>query len=383
MASRVKKMFHRKKDENTQQPRERTPNPTASESALRASLYESTTSGGLPQTGDYPIKGNDSSVMLQQGRRSSVRSSGSHHNAPYQSTTPTQYDAARKTPRLTPPPDLNATDPAYNPYQQIPAMPMGAHEERRKRWSRTALSQDFSGLNLDDEEGQPSVYFSACLQVVDFAVAAPTTVTQTVTTTRTPHQGFNANKNPPQAQGRATPNSNSARLANEDKSSAQTLYALRDPGLDSQRNPYDKSVQQREQDVDLVRQKSIPRKRVGNSSNMPYSSVPQPASNTATSHSRKSSATKPLPSVPVPSTNGYASRKLAESSQQPSSILDRSRPIARGPTGPCDGQEILDRAKSNTYDTQVIETVAPGQSCGVNHLSFKIVNDCCTFSRRP
>ena len=147
----MKKLFHRKKDSDAEQAVERTPAPSTgrSDPALRSSLYESTKPGELPQTGDYPVRGNDSSLILQQGRKSSVsrsrRNSGSHHNVPYRSTTPNQYEASKRASHMTPPPVGPVSN---NPYQQSPAMPMGGQEERRRR----DLPQDLSGLNLGNVE---------------------------------------------------------------------------------------------------------------------------------------------------------------------------------------------------------------------------------------
>lgn len=164
MASRMKKIFNRKKDDDTEKPQQhlRAPAPAGSDPAIRTSLYESTTAAGLPQTGDYPIKGNDSSVVLQAGRKSSVRSMrsrrsssrGSQYNTPYQAPAPSQHDGPRKTPRMSPPPPSNAANPGlYDPYQDS-AFPMGGQDDKRKRWSRTPLPQEFAGLSLGDGHGQ-------------------------------------------------------------------------------------------------------------------------------------------------------------------------------------------------------------------------------------
>ncbi len=163
MASRVKKMFHRKKDEDTDEPPQRThaPATASSDPAIRTSLYESTTPAGLPQTGDYPIKGNDSSVILQAGRKSSVRSMrrslsrGSQNNTPYQAPAPTRNDVARKTPRMSPPPsnvNNQSSYDTYDPYQKT-SSPMSGQDNRPQRLSRTPLDQEFAGLNLGTRQG--------------------------------------------------------------------------------------------------------------------------------------------------------------------------------------------------------------------------------------
>ena len=151
MASRMKKIFNRKKDSDAEQPSQRTRAPSTDrrDPALRASLYESTQPGQTPQLGDYPVRGNDSSVMLQQGRRSSgslsARQSGTSHVAPYRSTTPNQYEVSKRAPHMTPPPVGAGSN---DPYQQSPAIPIGGQEERRRR----EIPQDFSRLNLGHGE---------------------------------------------------------------------------------------------------------------------------------------------------------------------------------------------------------------------------------------
>lgn len=161
MASRVKKIFHRKRDEQSEEPQQptRAPATATSDPAMRTSLYESTTAGALPQTGDHPIKGNDSSVILQAGRKSSVRSlrsrrsssRGSQYNTPYRAPTPTQYDGSRAVPRAAPQPSYAASPPSYDPHQN-PTVPTNGQHDRQKRWSRPPLPQEFANLSLDDSQ---------------------------------------------------------------------------------------------------------------------------------------------------------------------------------------------------------------------------------------
>ena len=142
----MKKMFHRKKNDDAEEPEvhTRTPNNARTDPAIRTSLYKDTSPGAPPQTGDIPLTGNDSSVILQQGRKPSVKSSrsrrnsGGHDNSPYREPTP----------RRTPPPTSNAMAGAYDPYQQVPALRTRGQNET----SRSALPQDFSGLNLGGEQ---------------------------------------------------------------------------------------------------------------------------------------------------------------------------------------------------------------------------------------
>lgn len=114
---------------------------------------------------------------------------------------------------------------------------------------------------------------------------------------------------------------------------------------------------------DLAREKSIPRKQVGNSAPTPYSSVQSSkASNPQIGHGPRQSDSKPLPSAPTLSDTGYGAQESTATPPSPS-VLDSSRPLTKGYAAPRDGHEVVDRAKSNTYDTEVIEKIAPGKSC--------------------
>ena len=125
-------------------------------------------------------------------------------------------------------------------------------------------------------------------------------------------------------------------------------------------NVYDSSKLHDDDGAGLARQNSIPRKQIGTSAGTSYSSIPASSSLKAQSgQSRQQNTPKPLPSVPVAASHGYTDHQTGSVSQ-PSSILNRSRPIPASQTGLRDAQDIIDRAKTNTSDTQVIETVAPG-----------------------
>ena len=239
-------------------------------------------------------------------------------------------------------------------------------------------------------------------------------MTQTVTTTRTPHQTFNANRGVPQAQANATRSSQEQGYGLRNNATPQRQeyyrrdnitpqhheigpqhsaefrhreYALGADAADSrpinelyeqrdsmpQSHPADLSSNQNYDayssptmhdgyDEVLARQDSIPRKKIGTSAKAPHSSDQAPSPPMVpVSHSRQQSATKPLPSTPAAASQGNTSRHI-ESPSWPSSTHDRSRPNHKSQAGLRDAQDVVDRAKTNTYDTQVTETVAPGQS---------------------
>lgn len=446
----MKKMFHHKKDDDeVEKPTvgSRPSNTARSDPAIRTSLYEDTMPGSVPQTGDYPVKGSDSSVVQQQqGRKSSIRSLRSRRNSGSQHQKPmvTPYDNVPKTARMTPTPPSNAMGPGtYDPYQQ-----------------NSGLSQDFSGLNISGGQGQSLGYNPLGSARADH-ILGPSTVTTTVTTTRFPPNIPPANRRPPQAQGTTNPNVDAGEKALDqdttrqgpysnrgtpqtqgygdqnagarvnrgtpqtqgyrdqnagvsastgspqtqgyrdqdtrgpyaNRASPQTQgYGNRNPGVrtindsDPQQSPTSKAywgdlplssrsnayiTQDRADDYDddLARNPSIPRKQVGASApNTKFSSI-QPSSPTDayTGRTQQPSNPKALPSTPTHDNKNYASNGYGagrnEATAQTPSVLDRSRPISsKGATGPRSAQDVVNRAKSNTYETEVIEKVAPGKS---------------------
>lgn len=247
-----------------------------------------------------------------------------------------------------------------------------------RRWTRLVFSNPLFGLTA-----------------FTYYVEAPTTVTHTVTTTTTPHhrtvtnvRTFQPQESPYQNRKTAHPVSSPDPASQEPYTSRGDIQASpygnhsnggtragnQGEGLQSSSsrpvrdnypsksrgNNHDTPVGQDDYNT-LSRQKSIPRKQVGSSGQ--FQSSPVHHSNpldSETDHGRQERPSKALPSTPVHSNHGYEPRNTANSIQI-TSILDRSRPISKGATSPRSTQDIVDRAKTNTYDTQVIEKVAPGK----------------------
>ena len=133
-----------------------------------------------------------------------------------------------------------------------------------------------------------------------------------------------------------------------------------DLSSNSRSNVYDSSNLHDDNGAGLARQNSIPRKQIGTSANTLKSPIPaSPSPKAQIDQSRQQNALKPLPSTPVAASRGYTDHQTDPASQ-PSSIFKRSRPISASQAGLRDAQDIVDRAKTDTSDTQVIETVAPG-----------------------
>ena len=142
----MKKLFHRRKhNELDSSLSQSSPYSPQSDAGVRTSRYDTTSVGGVPQTGEYPIKGNDTPNVLKKkpSRRSSIRSwrssSGSQQPAIFnRSPTPDHYAS-----RNMPPSSSNSNTLGSEPYAPQPAA--------QKRWSRTELPQEFSNINLAND----------------------------------------------------------------------------------------------------------------------------------------------------------------------------------------------------------------------------------------
>lgn len=138
---------------------------------------------------------------------------------------------------------------------------------------------------------------------------------------RDPHQGFIPARGSSQAQGYSRWDNAGILPVNQE---------------DQSQSGYDGPASKEGDDAHLARQISIPRKQVGTSANIPQSSVQTPIpSNLQQGHSRNQSTSKPLPAAPIFSNDVHGAQ---------------------------DAQDVVNRAKSNTYDTTVVEKVAPGKS---------------------
>ena len=151
MASRVKRIFHRKKTGDKSPAHESEHQSSGSQPALHTSLYNTTVAGGAPQTGEYPIRGHDSSVALaQQGRKSSVRSrrsSASGREMFRRSITPDHFDGRnRYGTTQSRPSDTVSSNIHASDYQSSPKS--GPGHKKEKRWSRTQLPEDFERMNI-------------------------------------------------------------------------------------------------------------------------------------------------------------------------------------------------------------------------------------------
>ncbi|KAL6719113.1 hypothetical protein ACLMJK_003350 [Lecanora helva] len=383
MTSRIKKLFHRGKDDDNGalQHYARTPATARSNPAIRTSMYDSTTAGTLPQTGDYPIRGNDSSVILRSGRKSSFRSSrsrrsssrGSQYNTSLRAVDSTQYDGIQADPHVSQQASIHAGVGSHNTQPDV-AEPTGIREDQLKRRSHSRLPQELGNLSLGE-------------------LQSPTTVTHTVTTTRTGPQVQHASRHTPQAQPLSKYKSsiksptpyfdgvlqnhqdarNGGRLDGLEGKSNVNLGAVDSadgqqfsvPNANRDTTPespgfhtHSKLRDHGEYDGGLVRQESIPRKQVGTSTQMPQASASIGAAGPRYGHNKHGNVPKVLPLTTASLSNDDNVRWTGGPSDS-GSTLDISKPIIRGTAAPRDAQNIVNRAKGNTDDTEIIEKVAP------------------------
>ena len=125
---------------------------------------------------------------------------------------------------------------------------------------------------------------------------------------------------------------------------------------------YDPLNRQAQGDKDLARKPSIPRKQVGSSIGSSPSMQSSLPSHSIPSHSPHSSLQKPLPSNPPrDSSVKYGAYEGEEDYSSPTNLNGQSRAssdlVSTNPTP----EDVLDRAKSNTVKTEVVESIAPGK----------------------
>ncbi len=157
MASRVKKIFHRKSQSLSQ------PEPLQSENGhtgevgdptLRATPYDATAPGGLPETGAYPIRADGSSTAMHENLPSNYNrgQQGARNDLTYPSSSSNQPSALREShPNVDPRIDL--THSGSSNVAQSNALPVRDRTGGRDLPSETPLAQDLSRLNLSDGDG--------------------------------------------------------------------------------------------------------------------------------------------------------------------------------------------------------------------------------------
>ena len=164
----IGKYFHRDKSGSPKEAkaRSRATSFGAIDPSLQTARYESMPPAGLPQTGTYPIKGNNSTAAVA-GQKSALRHSmdnrpnqtsrpetaPSHHATTTRTTTTTTTAA----PRIPTPKTNNNNFSDYHFFDQDqPNLPTnrGPSPNTRQMQRDSGLVHDFSALDVGDNQGQ-------------------------------------------------------------------------------------------------------------------------------------------------------------------------------------------------------------------------------------
>lgn len=164
----IGKYLHRKKGDtpSPQQPsrQSRVVSQGNTDSALGISRYEATAPGSKPETGSYPIRGNNSTAAVNS-RRGSIRNSmDTRSNQPTRPDTAPSHPVGSTAPRLETPPNNNYAD--YHFFDQPPTntqtrtqtttttTTFAGRQQQRQMEADSGLARDFSGLNLGSNSGK-------------------------------------------------------------------------------------------------------------------------------------------------------------------------------------------------------------------------------------
>ena len=155
----IGKYLHRKKGDSPQQPqRSRATSQGANDSSLGATRYEATAPGSLPETGSYPLRGNNSTAAVTNRGVSLRNSMDAHGNQNIRPESAPSYPAANTAPRLETPPDndfhfFDQRQPNMTaPRQKQPHQDTGVD---------TGLAHGISSLNIGNDPGMLYALHSA------------------------------------------------------------------------------------------------------------------------------------------------------------------------------------------------------------------------------
>ena len=164
----IGKYFHREKSGSptVSKSRSRATSAGAANHGLQSSRYESMPDAGLPQTGTYPIKGNNSTAAVAS-QKTPFRGSNDPRSSqilrpetsPAQPittitgpTTTTTTTTTFMPPRIPTPKTTNNNLQFFN--QEQPQMPnKSLSPDSRRMLQDSGLEQNFSGLSMGDDRG--------------------------------------------------------------------------------------------------------------------------------------------------------------------------------------------------------------------------------------
>ncbi|KAI4277846.1 MAG: hypothetical protein LQ337_001482 [Flavoplaca oasis] len=356
----MKKLFHRKSKSTPSSPEQTPPRSRPAEDAngnptFRTSRYESTSPAGMPQTGQYPLKGNNSAVALQ-GRPSETYSRPQASGAVEQSPRPSSsnpYYGSLPAPRVTS--DSYNHQPSGNPVRNRPSEPDLAARSQRRQSAQYNIPpiEDFSKLSLDTAPGQTD-YNDYPLRQQHNKRSPLQPHAQSPAYATTDHERLYDTGNASRFQhgGRGEPFGRENDLNRQPRNNAAPDQFEHDNydgsfGRYGEESVYKSSGNLPEHAAAPTGSRSIPRKEV----------QPQqlPATNQTAYHS--SPHTDYRSSARNPQFNGYPEAPREDAFQQRQhapKVLESAAAISR-----LSANEVADRAKGNTYDTEVIEKVAP------------------------
>lgn len=399
MTSKMKRLFHRKRDDEESVARaSQSPYSNKNDPAMHASSYDSTAPAGLPQTGDYPIKGNDMTAASgkQPKRKTSVRSWRSSNSQRGVSTRATlsevPYGQGIQTSDTSSP-----VHPRYNDGY--------THDHDKSNTSRGVgphtlppmeLPQDFAAMNLG-VHGMPVISSqSLCREINNERPTGPSTTTThgptTVTTTTTTFgQGPNGPRAAPPSNMHASSKKTSLQqVSPSDVQQAYTRNNIRGfaDSRDLAHDDYEHQLRSPKSNMMTQNPTSIPRKEVRaaaaqapthaarkssehQSHNRQTEIRAKPQANQSNYDAPNTSvrsvpqAVQPRASAVYGNTKGSNSSHRTRELESPISPepfqSSRARTDAQSNAQLPSAQTITDRAKNNTYDTSVVEKVAPGK----------------------
>lgn len=145
MEARIKKIFHRKRDDTSEPSGIEDHDPEAgnTNSALRTSLYDLTIPRELPQTGTLPFQGN--STKLSPSHISSISASGPSPLSPHRP----QHGSLETSKILSPRGDQQR--PSGQVSQKGTARLPGRNDERQKKLPEIPVSALSPSLNVKNE----------------------------------------------------------------------------------------------------------------------------------------------------------------------------------------------------------------------------------------
>lgn len=356
----MKKLFHRKKasapssPEQTP-PRNRTGN-TDTDTGLRTSRYESTTPASLPQTGQFPLKGNNSSISVH-GRRSDTYSHGQTAGAVESNPRPSSsspYYGSLPAPRVTSA-SYNNTPRTYHPAERPSDLGAADNYQRKQNAGvEDPLTQSFSNLHFNTRPNNSDHD--------DFPLRQ--------------HRGTRSSATDVDGRDRLS-NSHERYLYGEEKSSGirmvgptqraqqptqpddhsthrMPIALSKEQGRDDiyNQSPSHPGIQSSSHelgdeiynDTAVRRKNSIPRKQVPHNVPNVHSTHQLPVSSSLPpdrDHRAIVSSVQP---------NSYEGNHLSHHEGPSLDFSNYSQPSA---------QEVVTRAQRDTYDTQVVEKVAP------------------------